>query len=232
MEAFFSTQKSNGRKSMETFVSSQIQRNKNNFWDPIQRLKIKTFSSMAKKFAVSKQKDKTVTVNADRKLFGRLLVAARNRDIDLKEVLSYELCGVPVALVHPDGSLRKTTKSTLMYVLENNVTCRSSLPSSQHPTACLIDAMALVQIVKSARSATFSQLSQKYQDIVTSKFHQNSHTRVDLIFDQYRPVSIKAQGNAAREENQARLKSTSTVDPRQNRSSGQNKSQTQRTNKT
>ena len=183
MEAFFSTQKSNGRKSMETFVSSQIQRNKNNFWDPIQRLKIKTFSSMAKKFSVSKQKDKTVTVNADRKLFGRLLVAARNRDIDLKEVLSYELCSVPVALVHPDGSLRKTTKSTLMYVLENNVTCRSSLPSSQHLTACLIDAMALVQIVKSARSATFSQLSQKYHDIVTSKFHQNSHTRVDLIFD-------------------------------------------------
>ena len=119
-----------------------------------------------------------------------------------------------------------------MYVLENNATCRSSLPSSQHPTACLIDAMALIQIVKSARSATFSQLSQKYQDIVTSKFHQNSHTRVDLIFDQYWPVSIKAQGNAAREENQPRLKSTSTVDPRQYRSSGQNISQTQRTNKT
>ena len=41
---------------------------------------------MAKKFAVSKQKDETVTVNADGEHFGRLLVAARNRDIDLKEV--------------------------------------------------------------------------------------------------------------------------------------------------
>ena len=39
---------------------------------------------MAKKVAVSKQKDKTVTVNADRELFGRLLFAARNRDIDLR----------------------------------------------------------------------------------------------------------------------------------------------------
>ena len=60
-----------GRKSMETFLSSRIQRNEINFWDPIQRLKIKTFSSVAKKVAVSKQKDKTVTVNADRELFGR-----------------------------------------------------------------------------------------------------------------------------------------------------------------
>ena len=75
-----------GRKSMETFLSPRIQRNEINFWDPIRWLKIKTFSSVAKKVAVSKQKDKTVTVNADRELFGRLLVAARNRDIDLKEI--------------------------------------------------------------------------------------------------------------------------------------------------
>ena len=46
---------------------------------------------MAKKVTVSNQKDETVTIHADCEHFGRLLVAARNRDIDLKEVLSYEL---------------------------------------------------------------------------------------------------------------------------------------------
>ena len=35
----------------------------------------------------------------------RILVAAKHRDIDLKEVLSYELCSVPIALAHPDGTL-------------------------------------------------------------------------------------------------------------------------------
>ena len=63
-----------------------------------------------KKIAVKNQKDMTVSVNADSERFGRLLVAVKNRDINLKEVLSYELCSVPISLAHPDGSLRKTTK--------------------------------------------------------------------------------------------------------------------------
>ena len=93
-----------------------------------------------------------------------------------------------------------------MHVLENNITCRSSLPSSQHPTACLIDAMALIQMVESAKFATFGQLSQKYQGIVISKFHQNSHTRVDLIFDQYRPASIKVGEPSKRGESNSKNK--------------------------
>jgi len=142
----------------------------------------------------------TVSVNADRELFGRLLVAAKNRDINLKEVLSYELCSVPISLAHPDGSLRKTTKSALMHLLEKDVTCRSSLPTSQLPTAFLIDAMALIQMVKSSGSATFGELSQKYEDIVAITLRQNICTRVDLIFDQYRSVSIKAGERSRRGE--------------------------------
>ena len=189
-----------GRQSMENFISSRIQSNEINFWDPIQKLEIKSFSSAAKKIAVKNQKDMTVSVNADRELFGRLLVAAKNRDINLKEVLSYELCSVPISLAHPDGSLRKTTKSALMHLLEKDVTCRSSLPTSQPPTAFLIDAMALIQMVKSSGSATFGELSQKYEDIVAITLRQNICTRVDLIFDQYRSVSIKEGERSRRGE--------------------------------
>ena len=159
-----------GRQSMENFISSRIQNNEVNFWDPIQKLKIKSFSS-----AVKNQKDMIVSVNADRELFGCLLVAVKNRDINLKEVLSYKLCNVP------DGSPRKTTKSNMMHVLEKDVTCRSSLPTSQLPTAFLIDVMALVQMVKSSGS-------HKYKDSVASTLY----TQVDLIFNQYRSVSSKA----------------------------------------
>ena len=85
-------------------------------------------------------------------------------------------------------------KNTLMHLLEKDATCRSSLLTSQLPTAFLIDAMALIQMVKSSGSATFGELSQKYEDIVAST----------LIFDQYRSQS--RQESAAGEENQALLK--------------------------
>ena len=39
---------------------------------------------------------------------------SNDRDFDLKEVQSYELASVPLALVNMDGSLRKPTKSTLL----------------------------------------------------------------------------------------------------------------------
>lgn len=38
---------------------------------------------------------------------------AKTREIDLKEILNYELCCVPVFLAHPDGTMQKTAKSAL-----------------------------------------------------------------------------------------------------------------------
>ena len=118
-----------GRQSMETFISSRVKSSETNFWDPIQKLKIKLFCSVAKTTVIStSQKEKISSVNADREISGHLLVAVKHRDINLKEVLSYELCSVPIALAHPDGTLRKTVKSTLMPLLEKDVSCPSSLP--------------------------------------------------------------------------------------------------------
>ena len=60
---------------------------------------------------------KLVTASVDRNLFGRLLIASRSREINLREVLKYELDPVPCALAHPYGSLRKTTKSVFLGIL-------------------------------------------------------------------------------------------------------------------
>ena len=112
------------RQSMENFISSRIQSSEINFWDPVQKLKIKSFSSVAKKIAVKNQKDMIVSVSADRELFGCFLVTAKNRDINLKKSFPKN-CAVSISLAHPDGSLRKTTKSALMHLLEKDATCRS-----------------------------------------------------------------------------------------------------------
>ena len=148
-----------GRQNLTKFISTRIQSNQTNSWNPVKKLNISTFSSVARKVTVESQKDKAVSINADRELFGRLLVVAKKKEVNLKEVLSFELCSVSIALVHSDGSLRKTSKITLMNLLEKDVTSKQNLPSSQLPTAYLHDAMAFIQMMKTAGSATFGELS-------------------------------------------------------------------------
>lgn len=180
-----------GKHSMEDSISTRINSNEVNFWDPLPKLKINTFSSAAKKMEVKATNDKIITLTTDQELFGRLLVVAKQRDIDLREVLSYELSAVPVAIAHGDRSLRKTTKSTLMSGLEKNVAVLPSLPPSLIPTAFVIDAMALVQVMKSASSASFGQMADQYCTHITRMLSQSSCSWVDVVFDQYWKQSIK-----------------------------------------
>ena len=75
--------------------------------------------------------DKVISVSADRELFSRLIIAAKAREIGMKEVLTYELSDVPFALFHSDVTLRKPTKSTLLAVLEDDVAVSARLPGSK-----------------------------------------------------------------------------------------------------
>ena len=105
-----------------------------------------------------------------------------------------------------------------MHLLEKDVTCRSSLPTSQLPTAFLVDAIALIQMVKSSGTTTFGELSQKYEDIVAITLRQNICTRVDLIFDHCRSVSIKAGERSRRGESsslEVNIHNRSTPVPKQ-----------------
>ena len=77
-------------------------------------LKVETFASLSKKKKIRTADEKILTVNADRDLFGRVLITANLRGVQIREVLSYELATVPYSLAHVDGSLRKATKSVLL----------------------------------------------------------------------------------------------------------------------
>ena len=157
-----------GKRSMENFISSRINTNEVNFLDPLPKLKINTFSSAANKMEVKATNDKIITLTTDRELFGRLLVVAKQRDVDLG---------------HGDGSLRKTTKSSLMSILERNATVLPSLPPSFIPAGFVIDAMALIQVMKPASSASFGvQMAEQYCTHITRMLIQSSCSRVDLVF--------------------------------------------------
>ena len=64
-----------GWKQMTIFIEKRIGTNETSFWEPIPRLKVRTFNSTNKNICM-RSKEKLVTVNADRDLFGRLLIVS------------------------------------------------------------------------------------------------------------------------------------------------------------
>lgn len=180
-----------GREQMNTFIEERLNSNEVGLWNPIPNLKVKTFNTTNKKIHVKASNEKIITVNADRDLFGRLLIAANVRQINLKEVLCYELSPIPFALAHQDGSLRKTNKSTLATILEENTSTLPRLPVSTQNTVFIVDGMAMVQVVKSGDASTFGDMALKYYTIIESQLTQNNCNKVHLVFDQYWDTSIK-----------------------------------------
>ncbi|CAH1277494.1 Hypp9663, partial [Branchiostoma lanceolatum] len=179
-----------GLEQCRTFVRQRLDSNEVGFWDPLPHLNIKTFASISQTRRMTTN-DKIVTISADRDLFGRLVIAARSRHIDLKGLLSHELCAVPLSMVHTDGTMRKTCKSALLSELEKEVQVHARLPvACQMPTSYIIDGMAMIQAVGAGGTAFFGDLAILHYRLLTSNFVQYCH-RVDVVFDQYNKMSIK-----------------------------------------
>ena len=135
--------------------------------------------------------------------------------------MAFELSPVPLALAHCDGSLRKTTKSVLMSVLEEKVCVSARLPveeTQEMKTTHLIDGMAIVQMMKGGCASTFGELSKKFYTIVTQPLIEHSCDRVDIVFDQYHDMSIKSHERSRRGSSSAlevKINSPSTPVPKQ-----------------
>ena len=194
-----------GKTEMEAFVEERLNSSETLFWDAIPSLKIKTFESLSQRTKVKTHNDKMFTIAADRDLFTRLTISAKSRDINLKEVLSYELSTVPHSLAHADGTLSKTTKSALLTELEKEVDVQPKLPrpTDGATTAYMMDGMASVQMMKNGGASTFGELAEKHFNLISASFSQHGCTRVDVVFDQYLQKSIKARERARRGETTA-----------------------------
>ena len=73
-----------------------------------------------------------------------MLVVSKFRDINLENVLKYELATVPPSLFHDDDMMRKPVKSDLTKRLEENCTLLQTLPLAVN-TAYIIDGIAFLQ---------------------------------------------------------------------------------------
>lgn len=160
-------------------------------------------------------------------MFGRLLITAKCRDVDVKEVLSYELSAVPFALAHVDGALRKTTKSSLMAEVERECQAQGRLPESTLSTAVISDAMALIQMLKSAGCCTFGDLAERYFTVLSTPLRQGQCIRVDVVFDRYDvQESIKESERLRRARQAEHLRSKSQTSTHRFQSNGESASAT------
>ena len=91
-------------------------------------------------------KDKTVSVVADRDLFRRVVVALKSgREVDVVDaLLERELWTVPLSIATVDGKLRNcTSKADLSHILQENKT--QIRLTNVNETCTIIDGMAFVQ---------------------------------------------------------------------------------------
>ena len=103
-----------GVAALNDFLDNRIKSSKVSFYDPIKKASLKSFNHLKVKKVIN-SKERSVTIAAERSIFGRLLVVAKNRQgLSLKEVLSYSLSPIPWSLGLADGGLVKTVKSKLL----------------------------------------------------------------------------------------------------------------------
>ena len=188
-----------GKTIVNEFVQVRLIKKEVKFHDSLKQQKLKTFETLYS-VPVSLNKDKTVSIKADRDLFRRVVLAlGSGREVDVDTLLQRELLSpVPLSIATLDGCLRlASSKSDLGNILQKNVN-QSRLPISHHKTCTIIDGMAAVQSLgNTTGTKSFGEWSDNFTAFVVFHFLDKC-TRVDVVFDRYLPNSIKVVTRAKR----------------------------------
>jgi hypothetical protein len=107
-----------GEDCFTSFVNKNILSDSPDLFATIKKAKLKTFSSDLKPVKTSTSKGKEISLKSLQNLCARLLLLAKSRDIDMKEVLCYQLGPYPLSIATVDGAPTKTVKSSVMHLLE------------------------------------------------------------------------------------------------------------------
>ena len=91
-----------GEKKIVQFVEERLKSDNIDFFSRLTCLKLKTFSSLVNTRRLQVP-GRDVMVRVDRNLFARLLVVAQTRELDLQQVLCYELGPLPWSIECVDG---------------------------------------------------------------------------------------------------------------------------------
>ena len=181
--------KEKGEKHLDTFIKDKLCVSDPDIFSPITKLKLKTFSSMAKKVKVTAKGGGVAMLQANRNLFARMLLLAQSRNVDMKEVLSFPLGPFPLSLSTEMGTLHKTQKSKFLRLIES--TSQEAIsPSVPQENALIVDGMAMIQSVKNLPSS-FGEFANMLLKMLINLGLQSKSLRIDFVTDTYPDGSIK-----------------------------------------
>ena len=182
-----------GEEQYNLFFTERLNSNGKSLNDTIKRNKFPLFNNRHTK-AASNDKQQIASLKEDRSLFSKLYVSCQVRNGDIDEFLRHENQSSPPSLSQ-GGNLRHGEKSALMPLIEKLSPCHSS--EKPCVDALLLDGTAVVNHLKPAGVKTFQDYA---NDIFLPfvKHHLQSVSRLDVVWDQYLPNSLKASTGSLR----------------------------------
>ena len=214
------TAKQVGDSASRDFFTTRFVEKSKELFDPIKAPKQKTFLSLVAK-PKTKEQLAAKSAKESNKLYSRLILKAESEDkaenkdkkINVLDLMSYNLLSVPPSLGHPDGSMRKSVKSSLIKIFTTfEPSCLEDFslltepfcvlpqpPLSEPSVALIIDGMALVRQYKS--SSTVADLARKLLNRLLGLAMQVRATRIDFVIDLYNDKSIKNMERKRRVKN-------------------------------
>lgn len=199
-----------GEEQLNEILQNRLISQNTDLFAVVRNFKLKTFASPPKKKA-----GQTKTVKSDRSVFARLLVVAKERDIDLRKILCYSISPVAQCLSSSDGeALCKTNKAALLHHLESIGGADCVVDKTEMANCALVvDAMALIQSIPSGKlPCTFGQLAEAVLIKLVSLGSMFSADRIDFVGDRYLDCSIK---NAERKRRVADVQTITLYGPDQ-----------------
>ena len=115
-----------------------------------------------------------------------MLAISTSRNLDFRMVLSFSLSPLPLSLASPQGNLNKTTKSSLLLLLESY----GSPVENIGRAALLVEAMATIQSLTRLTGTLRDLAFQILRSVLGTRDHDQL-SRVDFVIDRYPSVSIK-----------------------------------------
>ena len=154
------------------------------FHDPITRNKPSLFSH--EQLKTQKKNQMNEVIRANRNILAKLLsLSAKFQEpIDFSKALEYPLSAAPLSLAFPDGTKRYTQKSKLLDVITI-----ADCPENSVEKECdilVVDLIAHYRTISTNLPKTFEELILRFLTSLPKRY-----TRVDLVADCYRDMSIK-----------------------------------------
>ena len=78
-----------GEQAVLKFMTENLLGDAPNIYTNIKKSNIKTFRNISKKVKIKNAKNEIIAVKDTKKLFAQMILLAKSRDVDIKEVLQY-----------------------------------------------------------------------------------------------------------------------------------------------